>query len=310
MEFKIGNMTIVKVPEVELHGFTATQLLPNINPSQLSSREPDLRIFDPNTGRVPLSVHSWLVRREDLTILVDTGIGNGKSRPGMKLFDNLNNPYLETLATLGVRPDQISHVLLTHIHADHVGWNTISQEGHWRPTFPIATVFCSELERMYGVALNFRTEAEIAEVLAHADRGKPVRQPTPGVFEDSIVPLDLRRRLTTVRLAKLGDSVEVLPDICYLPTPGHSIDHAAISIASGGETAIFGGDVLHHPFEIYEPDLHSVFCEFPDHVSESRRWLLEYVAQSGATYFSSHFGGSSAGYISRKGSGYEWEFAG
>jgi hypothetical protein len=71
-----------------------------------------------------------------------------------------------------------------------------------------------------------------------------------------------------------------------------------------GETAIFGGDVLHHPFEIYEPDLFSAFCEFPDH-ARARHWLLEYAAESGATYFSSHFGGSSAGYIVRKSGGYK-----
>jgi glyoxylase-like metal-dependent hydrolase (beta-lactamase superfamily II) len=129
------------------------------------------------------------------------------------------------------------------------------------------------------------------------------------IFHWASVPLDLRRCLTTVHLTTLGDSVEILPEICYLPTPGHSIDHAAISITSEGEAAIFGGDVLHHPFEIDEPDLLSAFCEFPDRARESRRWLLEYVAESGATYFSSHFGGSSAGYIARKSGGYKWKFA-
>jgi glyoxylase-like metal-dependent hydrolase (beta-lactamase superfamily II) len=309
MEFKIGKMTIVKVPELELPDFTAPQLLPGINLSQLTSDQIDKRIVDPSTERVPLSVHSWLVRKGDLTILVDTGVGNDKSRPGMELFDHLNNPYLENLASLGIQRDQVLHVLLTHIHADHVGWNTINQDGHWLPTFPTATIICSELEGMYGVVLAFGTEDEIGEVLAYAGRGKPVRRPTPGVFDDSIVPVDLRRRLTTVQLPTLGDSVEILPDICYLPTPGHSIDHAAISITSEGETAIFGGDVLHHPFEIDEPDLLSAFCEFPDRARECRRWFLEYVAESGATYFSSHFGGSSAGYITRKSGGYKWEFA-
>ncbi|WP_152565233.1 MBL fold metallo-hydrolase [Caballeronia glathei] len=88
--------------------------------------------------RLSLSVRTWVVQMHGQTILIDTGIGNGKSRPFRPLCDHLDNPFLERLAAIGVGPDQVDHVLLTHPHVDHVGWNTRLPEGRWMPTFPNA----------------------------------------------------------------------------------------------------------------------------------------------------------------------------
>jgi glyoxylase-like metal-dependent hydrolase (beta-lactamase superfamily II) len=104
------------------------------------------------------------------------------------------------------------------------------------------------------------------------------------------------------------DGREVLEGISFVPTPGHSIDHAAIVLRSKGEEGLFGGDVLHHPVEIYQPEMASMFCEFPTESRGSRLILLDRAAETGATYFSSHFSDSSAGRITRKGSSYGWEF--
>ena len=93
-----------------------------------------------------------------------------------------------------------------------------------------------------------------------------------------------------------------------MPSPGHSIDHATIIISSGGEEAIFGGDVVHHPLEMSRPELVSVFCEFPDAARASRRALLNYASESRALFFSSHFAASSVGRVTRRATGYEWQF--
>jgi glyoxylase-like metal-dependent hydrolase (beta-lactamase superfamily II) len=95
----------------------------------------------------------------------------------------------------------------------------------------------------------------------------------------------------------------------FLSTPGHSIDHAAISITSQGHEAVFGGDVVHHPFELSDPELVSMFCEFPEAARTSRRKLADHIAESGALYFSSHFPASSAGRITKTDRGYKWTFA-
>ena len=116
--------------------------------------------------------------------------------------------------------------------------------------------------------------------------------------------LDVDGRVARVAI----DRPEVLPGIRFLPTPGHSIDHASIELTSDGETAIFPGDVFHHPVEVYDPDLVSVFCEFPEASRSARRRLLDHAVTTGSTLFSSHFPCSSVGHIARTAEGFEWQF--
>ena len=304
-EYHVGAWTIVKVSELVLDAFTAEKLLPDLKPdalARMTGRE-DPRIYDPQTGVVPLSVHTWLVRGGGRTILIDTGAGDDKPRPTMTMLDHLHTPYIERLVAAGVRPGDVDTILLTHVHADHVDWNTRHENDRWVPTFPNATVVCSGREWRYGAALAAGDDARAAAEREAAGLGDPVRTPVAGVFEDSMAPLEAAGR---VRLIEL-DCGEVL-DVRYRPTPGHSIDHAAIALTSQGEAAIFGGDVIHHPFEIIDPELVSMFCEFPEAARRSRAWLLEHLAETGALYFSSHFTGSSVGHVVREGADFRWSF--
>lgn len=304
--YTVGQTEITKVFELALDDFAATQLLPGLSPQVLLNHPEwlDERIYDPGTGKVKMSVHTWAVRHEGQVILVDTGAGNDKSRPGLKVLDHLHLPFLQRLAAVGIRPEEVDYILLTHIHADHIGWNTQWVEQAWLPTFPNAQVICSDLEWQYGAALTSGDEEAIRTVRQAAGLGEPVRLPVPGVFADSMLPVQEVGRVRRIAI----DGSEVLPGIRFLPTPGHSICHAAISISSQQEEAIFGGDVLHHPFELYDPNLVSMFCEFPDSARASRRWLAEAVADRKALYFSSHFPASSAGHIHRNGEAFHWEF--
>jgi glyoxylase-like metal-dependent hydrolase (beta-lactamase superfamily II) len=306
LEFCIGSMRVTKVHELDLNGFTATRLLPGFDPGVLASHPEwiDPRTFDPQTGQVLMSVHTWVVNFEGKVILIDTGAGNDKDRPTLKVLDHLQNPYLERLAAIGVQPEAVDYILLTHIHSDHVGWNTRRYGDRWVPTFPNATVICSDLEWRYGAALTAGDEENIAKVRTEAGLSLPVRVPVPGVFIDSMMPLEASGRVKRVQV----DGSEVLPGIRFLSTPGHSIDHAAISITSQETEAIFGGDVMHHPFELYEPDLVSVFCEYPEAARLSRRWLARRAAERNAVYFSSHFPFTSVGRITQTGESFGWEF--
>ncbi len=303
----IGSTTVIKVPEMSLDDFTATQLLPNLSMEVLAKKPEwiDSRTFDAKSGKVFLSVHTWVVRHEGKTILIDTGAGNDKDRPNLKVLHHLHHPFLKRLEAVGVLPEKVDYILLTHIHADHVGWNTRLEGKDWVPTFPNATVICSDMEWLYGAALANGDEAAIRTIRNTADLGYPIRLPVSGVFADSMQPVMAAGRLKRVAV----DGSEVLPGIRLVPTPGHSICHAAISISSKGEEAIFGGDVLHHPFELHDPDLTSMFCEFPDAARKSRRRLASQLADSGVSYFSSHFSGSSVGRILRDGDAFRWEFA-
>jgi glyoxylase-like metal-dependent hydrolase (beta-lactamase superfamily II) len=302
----VGDATVQKIWETDLSGMTFAQLLPGL---AADARQAHPGWFPAGTsdddGHAFMSLHAWLVRHEGRVVLVDAGAGNDKPRPQQMVLDRLSTAFLARLHEAGVHPEEVDFILLTHIHSDHVGWNTKLEKDRWVATFPNAKVIVSDLEYAYGLALTKRDGAGISAARARAGMGEPVRLPVSGTFADSIMPLAGQIPVRRV----LVDGSEVLPGIRFLPTPGHSIDHASIELVSGDETALFSGDVFHHPVEVYDPDLVSVFCEFPDASRRSRRWFLDHAASTGSMVFSSHFPGSSAGRISRSSRGFEWSFS-
>ena len=303
--FKLGSTTIEKVVDMDLNGMTLQKLLPALDVKVLD-RHPEWLpegTVDAD-GHALLSIHSWLVRHQGLTILIDAGAGNDKPRPQQPELDHLSNPFLERLAAAGAWPEEVDVVLHTHIHSDHVGWDTKLEDGRWVPTFPNAEVICSDLEWRYGAALAEGDEKGIAAARREAGLGEPIRIPVGGTFEDSVRPLENKVRVRRVRL----DGAEVLPGIRFIPTPGHSIDHASIEIVSDGQVGLFSGDVFHHPVEIYAPELVSSFCEFPDAARRSRQDFMSHAIEREATVFTAHFPLSSSGRFRRNGDGYEWRF--
>ncbi len=303
--YRIGEATVTKIPEVTLTGLAPGVLFPGFDPVFLKVH-PSLTgpgWFDPVTGNVILSVHTWLVRTPHHSILIDTGCGNDKSRPSLPIIDHLDEPYLERLLATGLEPAAIDYVLLTHLHADHVGWNTQLMGEQWIPTFPQATYVFSALEQKYGAGLT-AGDGEVDAARSETNLGTPVRSPLPGVYSDSVAPIVESGLAKLIRI----DGGEFIDGVSFHRTPGHSIDHAAISLRSGDEVALFGGDVLHHPLEIYQSDLLSMFCEFPEAARRSRLWLLDHAVRNRATYFSSHFAGSSVGRITEEKGQYQWNF--
>jgi glyoxylase-like metal-dependent hydrolase (beta-lactamase superfamily II) len=304
--FRIGSTTIEKVHEMDLNEMTLQQLMPAFD-GDLFARHPEWLPAGTTdeAGRAFMSFHAWLVRHDGRTILIDTAAGNDKERPQQAVFDRLHTPFLARLADLGVEPEDVDLVLHTHIHSDHVGWNTRLADGRWVPTFANAEIVCSDLEWRYGAALADGDAEAIAASRREAGLGEPVRVPVSGTFADSMRPLEGRAAIRRIAI----DGNEILPGIRFLPTPGHSICHASIEIASEGKVALFSGDVFHHPAEIYAPDLVSVFCEFPAAARAARRVFMDRVVEAGAMVFTSHFPRSSVGRIDRVGEGFAWTFA-
>jgi glyoxylase-like metal-dependent hydrolase (beta-lactamase superfamily II) len=302
---RIGDIQVSRIDELTVNVFQFEHLYPQADPDALQRHRHRLGrgSFDAETGIFTQSIHTWLVKTPRHTILVDTSIGNDKLRPTIPVLDRLNLPFLERLADAGVRPEDVDYVLLTHLHADHVGWNTRLIDGRWVPTFPRARYIMSGIEHAYNRSLADGKEPE-GEGRPAPHLGAGAGTPAPGVYDDSIRPVIDAGMADLIK----ADGGEFLDGISFLPSPGHSIDHASIKIVSRGEEALFSGDVMHHPLQIYAPDINSCFCEFPEAATRSRLWTLNHAAESNTLLFSSHFGESSVGHVSRTGDRFDWRF--
>jgi glyoxylase-like metal-dependent hydrolase (beta-lactamase superfamily II) len=190
----IGSASVIKIPELEI-AFPASTLLPDYDPGQALPLDGS-RADDPGSQQLTVSIHSWLVRVGGQTVLVDAGVGNGKARAA-KAFDQLDTPWLDRLAAAGVRPGDVTHVLLTHLHTDHVGWNTVPEPGGWRPTFPNARTLLPQ--RGY-------------ELFTAPDNRS---RPNYDMFADSVLPVVQAGRVELVP----SEVCEALPGFKFLPTP-------------------------------------------------------------------------------------------
>jgi glyoxylase-like metal-dependent hydrolase (beta-lactamase superfamily II) len=289
--YRVGEAVITRIPELELRDFRPEQVLPDWDPEQARAHEAALApAMHRAGGKVLMSVHAWLVQDRGRTILVDTGVGNDKPRPFTPDFDRLSGGFLDRLAAVGVRPEDVDLVLLTHLHVDHVGWNTRLIDGAWRPTFPRARYVFSGKEYAY-----------FTDPANDSDRNKT----SFIVQKDSVAPLFEAGQADPIPI----DGRELIAGFRFLPTPGHTIDHSSIELTSAGETALFPGDLLHHPSQVFHPEWNSVFDAFPGQAAESRRAFLARAADTDALVLTTHFASPSAGKISPVGAGFAWRFA-
>jgi glyoxylase-like metal-dependent hydrolase (beta-lactamase superfamily II) len=240
--------------------------------------------YDEASNTFVMSVHSWLLRTPEHTILIDTAAGNGKTRPASPRLHMLNTDYLKRLAGAGVTPTDVDTIILTHLHVDHVGWNTFWDGGRWAPTFPNATTVMSATAR----------EAHDPKRGAAA---KPVETRPP--FIDSVQPI---LETGTVRLVE-GDEI-LFDGIDLVPAPGHAPGHMMVRLRSGGKEALFTGDVMHQAIQIANPAWNSKYCEDPEKARETRARVLAYCADQRCLMLPVHFNTPYCGYIERRGSRY------
>jgi glyoxylase-like metal-dependent hydrolase (beta-lactamase superfamily II) len=247
------------------------------------------RHFDPAIDKLITSNHSWLIRTDRHTILLDSCAGNHKERPWLPRFHQLNVPFLERLRAAGAEPEDIDIVLCTHLHTDHVGWNTRLENGRWLPTFPNARYLFSRIEHDYW-------NPNVGDRRAKA----PGRA---GVYDDSVLPVIQSGQ------AVLLDGDHAIDDRLLIePSPGHTPGHVVLKLADEGSHALFCGDVLHHPVQVYEPTWNTRFCEIPEQAAITRRKMLEYCCESDALLFPTHFAAPHVAAIKAEGDGFRPEF--
>jgi glyoxylase-like metal-dependent hydrolase (beta-lactamase superfamily II) len=283
----IGNVEITRIEEVVLN--EPTTLFADWNDSVLE-RQRDLMIphcFNVKDHVFYASIHSYLINTLGQTILIDTCGGNDKPRPASPRFHMLNIPWLDRLKAAGATPEDIDTVICTHLHVDHVGWNTRLVDGEWVPTFPKAKYVFP------------RIEVERRD----PKRGAADKPPaTHHVFLDSVLPI------LEAGKAQLVEGTERWTDeIDFMPTPGHAPGQMAVRLRTGGEEVVFTADVMHQPVQVFNPTWSSKYCEDPVLATATRRRMFDYFAENKSLVFPAHFGFPHGGYISRRGGGYDFK---
>jgi len=277
--FRCGSIEVMRIKETLGAAFPPQYLLPDLPPEAVERHLGWLapNHYDEAKKRFVMGTHTWLLRTKHHTILVDTCIGNHKPRPHSPGFDNLEQPYLERLAQAGFKPEDVDFVLCTHLHVDHIGWNTQLRDGRWVPTFPNAKVICSV------------AELKSAEAKARANDPEDDHL---AQWQDSLLPV-----LEAGLLQSVEGTHELEDGVTIEPTPGHTPGHVVLRTESGGERMLFAGDLCHHPLQVYYPDTNSRFCEDAAVARAMRRKILAGCVESGALLAPAHWGAPHAGRI-------------
>jgi glyoxylase-like metal-dependent hydrolase (beta-lactamase superfamily II) len=281
----IGDVRVTRVQEMSVP-FDPTMLFVDVTPARVLSHDWLRPHFAFDDGNLHLSIHAFVVEAGGKRIVVDTCVGNDKERPETP-FHHLATRFFEDLSAAGFPPESIDYVLCTHMHVDHVGWNTRLVNGKWVPSFPNARYLFARTEWEH-----WSKEAE-----SEADGGLHAS----AVIGDSVRPI------FDAGLAQLVEAThQVTPEVRLEPTPGHTPGHVSVRIASRGAEAVITGDMIHHPIQCAEPEICTHFCTDAERARATRRSFLARHAGAPVLVLGTHFAGPTGGHIAQDGE--TWRF--
>lgn len=288
LSWRIGDVRIDRIVEFEQPLLPPAVLYPSSTREGVERHRAWLEpaLMEPGSERLLIAFHSFLIRSGSLKIIVDTCSGNDRQRPKKQRYHLRHWPYLENLRAAGVAPEEIDYVLCTHLHVDHVGWNTQLVQGRWVPTFPNAKYLFVREEWDYWKA-HYATEAFVDDPY----------------YTDTLLPiLD----------AGLGEVVAMdhrFDERVWLdPTPGHTPGHVCVHVRSGGQEAVMSGDLMHTALQCAEPDWSSCFCVDPAASARTRRAFLARYADTEVRILPAHFPTPTAGRIVSAGDAWRFVF--
>ena len=286
---KIGDAIIESVLEMRVPTRTAQEMFPDATPDLVDKHRDWLEpnCVQPDTGLLILTHQSYLIRFAGLTILVDTCIGSDKTNHARPDFHQQKMPMLDNLVAAGVRPEEVDLVLCTHLHMDHVGWNTRLENGAWVPTFANARYLFNKTDFEYWEKEYTRLDWMGAS------------------FAESVLPVMEAGRADLVA----GDH-QIRDGLRLEPMPGHSPGLVCLYLESGGAMAAFCGDAMHHPIQVPEPQLSSIFCDDPVQSAATRTAFVERHADTETLILPAHFPDDSAGHIVSGADGCIFKFGG
>jgi len=276
-KWRIGDVTVTRVVEIEATG-GMSRVIPDAKRERLKEIPWMYPHFADENGRMRGAIHALIVEAPDRTIMVDTCVGNDKER-GNPAWNQLQTAFLDDMEKAGYVLDAIDTVLCTHLHIDHVGWNTMLVDGKWVPTFPKARYLIGQVEFAH-----WQADTDLDQVAVMADSVLPV-------FDANLVDL-------------VETDHQITDEISLMPTVGHTPGHVSVMIRSNGEEAMITGDFIHHPCQFAHPEWSSSFDTDPVQSAQTRREVFDRYADTPTLIIGTHFATPTAGHLKRDGDAY------
>lgn len=287
MKWKVGDITITKIEEITYPQFN--DVIPDATQDVVKKVKWLFPHFVTPEGDLSLSIHSLIIDTPGANLVVDTCIGNGRDRDPFEVMHMLNTTYMDDMKGAGYDPDGIDFVLCTHLHLDHVGWNTHEVNGKFVPTFPNASYLMGKDDMDFWGNIEESGEVDFMQLQRR-------------VWQDSVQPV------LDAGLAKpISGPAEVCEGVRLIPTPGHTPGHCSVLIESKGETAMITGDFIHHPIQFNDPGLVSPFDVDNDAAVATRRRVFGEYADTPTLIIGTHFAGPTAGRLVRDGDTYRFD---
>ena len=238
-KIRLGNATLTRVVELQVDNLPVA-VFPH-TPQQVWQEKGEFTptFWDDGGWRIAMQV--WVIEVDGLTVLVDTGAGNDKARPRMAVLANLQTDFLTTLHSAGFDPSAVDVVVNTHLHFDHVGWNTMRDGDSWVPTFPNARYLVPEPDFRY-----FSPDGAAQTSTPRTEEEKSTQQHVRTVFADSVSPVQDQVELWS------GDH-QLSESLWLRPAPGHT-PGASVVWLDAGKPAVFVGDLTHCPMQLHRPN--------------------------------------------------------
>jgi glyoxylase-like metal-dependent hydrolase (beta-lactamase superfamily II) len=290
-QWTIGDVLVTAIIETDLTG-----ILDVVIPEATQAAVKQLRWLIPHfadeNGVMSGYIQAFAIRTPTRRVVVDTCLGNDKDRDSvLPAWSRLQTNFLERLSAAGFPPDEVDTVMCTHMHLDHVGWNTRLVDGRWVPTFRNARYLFGRLEFQHWTKAPAQSDSEGGDGMSTEAQAI--------VNADSVLPIVDAGLATFVETDH-----KVCEEISLMPSFGHTPGHVSVRIASNGATAIISGDFIHHPCQLAHPEWGSVADSDAAQAMATRRRIFADLAGTRTLFIGAHFGGPTAGWVVRDGAAF------
>ncbi len=289
MRFGISDVQVDSVIDLDRTELPIAKIFPEADRAQLAARRDFLEPLHVDLERdmILLTIQLFILRVGGRTILIDPCVGEHKERPVPADWNRREaTGFLERLKLAGVHPDEVDVVFCTHLHSDHVGWNTRLIDGRWVPTFANARYLVGRSEMQHWLTLQKQSPNRLY------------------AFEDSVLPV-----VNAGQVDLVDDGYEPAAGLTLAPCPGHTPGQMGLHVHRGGERAVFCGDAIHSPVQVLHPELSAGLDTDRGQARVTRLKLLQELASNGGLLVPAHFRGTHRARIRAVGDGFFPDFA-